>query len=768
MADIQEIYSILLRMGYQERLFADLRGKKKAGRETLADCPVCGKKGKFSYSSERPVWQCWSASCPSQGMSRDWLGYLTEFKGQDFKEALAELAGAAGVELPQADQKAYQAYAQRADILEAAQEWLWEQLWAPAGREVLSYLRQRGYTEQELKAMREEGFALGAYTSQTDLQEHLKGKGYSAEEVKQAGLLSAQLGLDFQLTLVWRDAAGRPIGLVGRALDGRADKYRYSAGLQRGSALLGIEKLRGSKFAVLVEGVLDTPVIASRGLPLVSTGGTSLSREQLLLLELAGVEQLLLLLDSDKAGQRATDRAIQTILSSGSILRPYVVTLPEGYKDPDELVREAGLEPLQKALDEAQGWARWLPGYMLSQHDLTTERGFDLAIDQALQAYAQIDYPQQKIDFRAGLEAALPWLEWEDLEPRLATLQQRLSEQTRQARLETLSQSLREQAKAGKLLEAELSIEEALEDLRQSRGIEPPEAYLLERLLADLDGLDGLGTGFASLDELVRLPLGAITLVAGRPSHGKTTLLLNMLLNLAHSYPDKSFYFYSYEESRRELATKLIMMLAGETLSQEFNLYAYRGYMREKRGSNPKIDKAIAKYEELVSSGRLWLVDEALVAEDLSSMIGQFNSRGETGAVFVDYIQKVRTRAPAPTRQVEVQRASEMLRETAVSQDIPVVMGAQLGRAQGQSDKVKLDNLREAGDLEQDANLVLGLFNQAMQKAQDEQTSLKQAEVDLLITILKNRAGGGVGQSVTLRFNRPVLHIVSKDKSSLV
>ena len=767
MADIQELYSILLRLGYQERLFADLKGRKKAGKETTADCPFCGHKGKFSYSSERPVWQCWSASCPSQGMSRDWLGYLTEVKGLAFREALAELAEAAGVELPQVDQKAHKAYAQRADILEAAQEWLWEQLWEPAGREVLSYLRQRGYTEQELRAMREAGFALGAYTSREALQEHLQGKGYTAEEVKQAGLLSAQLGQDFKLTLVWRDAAGRPIGLVGRALDGRSDKYRYSAGLQRGSGLLGIEKLRGSEYAVLVEGVLDTPVIASKGLPLVSTGGTSLSREQLLLLERAGVKQLLLLLDSDPAGQRATDRAIKIIRDSGSIISPFVVTLPEGYKDPDELVREAGLEPLQRALSEAKSWAKWLPGYIFSQHDMTTERGYALAIDQALRAYAQLDYMPDQQDFRAGLEAAYPGLKWTDLEPRLETLQQRLSEQVRQARLETLSQSLREQAREGKLLEAELAIEEALQDLRESRGIEPPEAYTLEKLLADLDSLDGLGTGFACLDELVRLPLGAITLVAARPSHGKTTLLLNMLLNLVHKYPERRFYFYSYEESRRELATKLIMILAGETLDKQFNLYAYRGYLRDKQGSSPKIDKAIARYEKLVSSGRLWLIDKALVAEDLVSMIAQLNSRGETGAVFVDYIQKVRTRASAPTRQVEVQRASELLRETAVAQDIPLIMGAQLGRATSQQDKVRLDNLREAGDLEQDANLVLGLFNQAMQKAQDEQAVMSQPTVDLLITVLKNRAGGGVGQSVTLSFNRPVLHIGSKDKTSL-
>jgi DNA primase catalytic core len=767
MADIQEIYSILLSSQYQDRLFGDLNGQKRAGKETTADCPICGRKGKFSYSSERPVWQCWSASCPSQTMSRDWLGYLTDVKGLDFKLALAELAREAGVQLPQVDQRAYQAYSKRADILDTAQEYLWEQLWAPAGRAVLSYLVGRGYSEQDIRAMHEAGFTLGAYTSRAGLLEHLKSRGYSPEEARQAGLLSAGLGEDFQLTLAWRDAAGRPIGLVGRALDSRTDKYRYTAGLQKGSGLLGIEKLRGSQHAILVEGVLDTPYIASKGLPLVSTGGASLSREQLLLLERAGVKQLVLLMDSDESGQRATDRAIQAIRTSGSILKTYVATLPDGYKDPDELVRAKGLKALEKVLGEAQGWAKWLTGHILSQHDITTERGCDLAVDQVLETYLGIENPADRTGLWAELLVKLPWLTRDALEHRLELLRQRRSEAVRRARLEKLSHTLREQAREGRLLEAELSLAEVLQELQQSRGVQPPEPYLLEHLLADLDGLDGLETGFAVLDELVRVPLGAITLVAGRPSHGKTALLLNLLLNFVNRYEGRRFYFYSYEESRRELATKLIMMLAGEVLDGGFNLYAYRGYLRGKRGSNPEIDKAIATYEELVSSGRLWLIDQALVAEDLSASIAQLNSRGETGAVFVDYIQKVRTRAPAPTRQVEVQRASEMLREVAVAQDIPLIMGAQLGRAAGQTEKVKLDNLREAGDLEQDANLVIGLFNQAMQKAQDEQTTLAQPTADLLLTVLKNRAGGGVGQTVTLSFNRPVLRI-TRARSSLV
>ena len=91
MADIQDIYDLLLQEGYQEELFRDLAGKKvrkeKGGRETLVDCPFCGKEGHFSYHRDKPVWQCWSC-----GKAGDWITYLKLRRGWDFLESLHFLA----------------------------------------------------------------------------------------------------------------------------------------------------------------------------------------------------------------------------------------------------------------------------------------------------------------------------------------------------------------------------------------------------------------------------------------------------------------------------------------------------------------------------------------------------------------------------------------------------------------------------------------------------------------------------------------------------
>ena len=69
--------------------------------------------------------------------------------------------------------------------------------------------------------------------------------------------------------------------------------------------------------------------------------------------------------------------------------------------------------------------------------------------------------------------------------------------------------------------------------------------------------------------------------------------------------------------------------------------------------------------------------------------------------------------------------------------------------------------MREAGDLEQDASVVLGVYNPSMEKAQDEQRQLTDRTIDLKITPLKNR-NGIVNKTITLEFDRPLLKI--KDK----
>jgi replicative DNA helicase len=152
--------------------------------------------------------------------------------------------------------------------------------------------------------------------------------------------------------------------------------------------------------------------------------------------------------------------------------------------------------------------------------------------------------------------------------------------------------------------------------------------------------------------------------------------------------------------------------------------------------------------------------------------VGHLARQGEVGAVFIDYIQKIPLQNPTGgQRYQEIKRVSELLLEQAKTLDLPIIMGAQLTRP-ASKDKtskadrvVRLENLRESGDIEQDANLVLGLYNDSVVKMEEEDKEVTAREVDLEVHILKNRAGIA-GKKVTLTFERPVLRIKDKDKKT--
>jgi replicative DNA helicase len=153
-------------------------------------------------------------------------------------------------------------------------------------------------------------------------------------------------------------------------------------------------------------------------------------------------------------------------------------------------------------------------------------------------------------------------------------------------------------------------------------------------------------------------------------------------------------------------------------------------------------------------------------AEDLVAVIDSLARVEDTGAVIIDYIQKIPLLRPSlGQRYLDIKLVSSLLLDQAVQLDIPIILGAQLGRGDKSSgSKVKLDNLRESGDIEQDANLVLGLYTKAVEDIEKEDyqdNAVRDPEVDMELTVLKNRAGVA-GKSLTLSFDRPVYRITKK------
>jgi len=754
--DTSAIYNRLLAQGYGLKLFGS---GKREGKETITGCPFCGGK-RFSYSQEKAVWKCWN--CNKSG---DWIDFLREARGMDFREALQFLAEEAGYQLEGIDRGRYESQKVRREILEAAQDIFLEALFQEEGEEALRYLTDRGYSEDEIKEM-----GLGAYVDREGIKKALLDAGYSEDQIQETGLLMKGFGETHTVSLLWPDAGGRPLGLVCRATeDGTEPKYLYSKGMKRSYGLLGFERARASKTVLLVEGVLDALYLNAKGLsaPAVATGGTSLSEEQIQSLKDSGTEELLLALDMDEAGQAAIDRAIRKLAQD--LFRVYVVSLPEGYKDPDELVRREGLESLEKALKQAEAWPGWKARYLLSRHDLGTPRGRDGAIRGFSSAWREtrdlMDQAEMKRAFvRAYTEDTGE--EEEAINQRLKLLEDETSKQDQKALLSLISSTINQKVQAGDISGARRDLEDGLERLRGAQGIAAPEPYLLEDFERDiLASAEGLSTGYPSLDKWAKIPPGALTIVAGRPAQGKTSFMLNVLRNqLEADSSGLRFYFYSYEVARRYLALRLLMLMAEEVLNQESNEGAYINYLKTKRGTNQAIEDALERFKQWTSSGRLVISDTPLRAEELSATIGKLAQDGDTGAVFIDYLQKVPSVATRDAqRYLQVARSSQLLLEKAIRQDIPLVLGAQLNRQAGEIPK--LEHLRESGDIEQDAHLVLGLQNMAVENQEETGSRTTDEKVELKVSILKNRTGIS-GGSISLEFERAILKIRDPNERS--
>ena len=771
----EDLETALLAQGYQETVFSDIEDKRPDKTRVRGKCPFCESPDRsFSYFTERPVWSCTHENkCGRRG---NWWTYLRDRgRVQDFSEYVRLLAAAAGVQVPEYDKARYEARKRRASLLEEAQSHYKEQLHAPAGAEVLDYLQQRGYSAEDIEAM-----ALGAYLDKAGLRGHLTGKGYSAQEIEDSGLL--KVSPDHKLSIPMEDASGGLVCFGYRALDSRSDKYRYLAGEgYKSGSVTGLNRARSYEKKILVEGLLDGHYVslkaeqAGHREPIVALGSSNISGEQIKALELTGTREVILALDTDPAGVKGTASTIEKLRGIHG-LRVYVAPLaslatPGKKLDPEALVREKGIQAFIDCCNSAESWSRWTAARIIREagetEDLDADRGQDRLLLSLAEVYIDIGGKLERESFLEPLEATIPDVR-ELLEAKAEILREDRLAREQKARTDVLIRGLAEARDAGQYGKVEDILSGGLESVRAART-KPPEPYLVADLERDvLTMQDGLTTGFSALDKSVRIPQGAITIVAGRPGQGKTTLQLNLLVNLLKAYRDKSFYFFSYEEAAKALAVKLLMILAGKEISRDTNYGAYVHYLKEKRGGDPDIEAALEELRDWTNSGRLWLADTPLRASELCSAITYLDKRHDTGAVFVDYIQKIRGDLAYPTRQIEIQAVSEQLRETAVSLDIPVILGAQFGRYDKktkESRAVRLDNLREAGDIEQDANLVLGLHCEAIETAQEEeQNAAADPVVDMSLTALKNRAGVS-GLKSHLEFTRPILTLKAYDTS---
>lgn len=322
------------------------------------------KTPSFSVDDNRQSYHCFST-----GQHGDIIKFMMETKGLTFPEAVEQLAGEAGLELPQESPRAAEEAQIRKGLIEASEQaavFFQSMLRRTQGRQAADYLKGRGVTEDLIEDFRL-GYAPGERTA---LKDYLVNKGFLEPTLVEAGLIikpdDGGPSYDrFRNRVMFpilgaRDAV---IAFGGRALDADARaKYLNSPEtplFHKGDVLYNFNVARAASAAskkplVVCEGYMDVIALAGAGMKTaVAPLGTALTENQIALLWRQSDEPVLCF-DGDNAGLaaafRSVDRALPLLAPGKSLGFAF---LPLG-QDPDDLIRGGQGAALSALIDDPQ------------------------------------------------------------------------------------------------------------------------------------------------------------------------------------------------------------------------------------------------------------------------------------------------------------------------------------------------------------------------------------------------------------------------------
>jgi len=321
-----------------------------------------------------------------------------------------------------------------------------------------------------------------------------------------------------------------------------------------------------------------------------------------------------------------------------------------------------------------------------------------------------------------------------------------------QSATDVLARAYDAEENADELLdEAERSIFQIAENRMRSGFVRIGELVdsgyqIIETLQAQRGLVTGVPSGFTDLDELTSgFQKSDLIIVAARPAMGKTSLVLNMAMNAA-TEADKSIGIFSLEMSKEQLFLRLL------TSEARVDQHRFRGgYLGEQ------------DYQRLVDAfARL---HDAKVFIDDTPSVGILEMRAKCrrlkmehglDMIVVDYLQLMQGRGRFESRQQELASISRALKILAKELDVPIIALSQLSRAtETRSDhRPQLSDLRESGALEQDADVVMFIFREAMYPVAGQVNPEPEGVAEIIIGKQRNGPSGTANLAFLKQFTR--------------
>jgi replicative DNA helicase len=268
------------------------------------------------------------------------------------------------------------------------------------------------------------------------------------------------------------------------------------------------------------------------------------------------------------------------------------------------------------------------------------------------------------------------------------------------------------------------------------------EVDRLERLSRESIALTGTPSGFRDLDELTGgFQPGNLIVLAARPSMGKSALVVNMAEQAALDH-GRGVALFSLEMAEAELAQRFIASRAklnGDDLRKG----------RVKPEAWPKVVRAT----EQLAASPLYVDDSSdLGILDLRAKARRLHSKKPLGLIVVDYLQLMRHEGGRDASRVEqVGQFSRGLKILARELGVPVIAVSQLSRAvESRPDKRPLlSDLRESGQIEQDADLVMMIYRDEYYNGDESE---RPGEADVIVAKHRNGPVGSVALAFMTRY----------------
>ena len=363
---------------------------KRAGRNFKGLSPFSQEKSpSFMVSPDKHIWHDFSS-----GKGGDVFSFVMEMEGVDFRQAMELLARKAGVDLTQfkkGDNSISKKKERLYEMYECASRFYLKQMLS--NKEALYYVVER----RGLKRRAIEEFGIGYSPDSFDaLFIQLKSKGFDQKDVLDSGLVTRRrsgVGDMFRnrMMVSLADPQGRCIGFTARLISqtsSDAPKYintpqtlLYDKGRHVFGLHLAKEAIRQKDYAVIVEGNMDVVSSHQAGIRnVVATAGTALTEYHLKALS-RFTQDVRLAFDADKAGIAATERAIGLASNIGLTLG--IISLPSGFKDPDEAI-QADVKHWLQSIESPKDAIEWLLDVYSSQYDLGSAEGKRKVTDRIL------------------------------------------------------------------------------------------------------------------------------------------------------------------------------------------------------------------------------------------------------------------------------------------------------------------------------------------------------------------------------------------------